>query len=133
MRLWELKSTLDFSKDIKNLLFTILKNDILNEIRHNNLAIQKNFEMAQLLDGAESGFLRDLEDTELRSRLYQLINLLAPQKREVCLLKIQQGMSNQEVADMMRISVTTVKSHYTQAIKFLRARINNFYFQYTYL
>jgi len=39
-------------------------------------------------------------------------------------LKIQQGMSNQEVADAMHISVPTVKSHYTQVIKLLRSQLD---------
>ena len=41
MRLWEGRETFDYKTGIKNLLFTILKNYILNEIRHNNLVIQK--------------------------------------------------------------------------------------------
>ena len=65
-----------------------------------------------------------LEDDDFKAQLYRLINRLAPQRKEVCLLKIQQGMSNQEVADAMNISVATVKSHYTQVIKSLRSQID---------
>lgn len=124
MRLWEGKETFDYKSGIKNLLFTILKNYILNEIRHNNLVIQKNYELAQLSEEMETDFLNKLEDADFKMHLYKLIDQLAPQKREVCLLKIQQGMSNQEVADAMNISVPTVKSHYTQVIKLLRSQID---------
>lgn len=124
MRLWEGRETFDYRTGIKNLLFTILKNYILNEIRHNNLVIQKNYEMAQFNEEIETDFLRELEDADFKSHLYQLIDQLAPQKREVCLLKIQQGMSNREVADAMHISVPTVKSHYTQVIKLLRSKLD---------
>lgn len=124
MRLWEGRETFDYKKGIKNLLFTILKNYILNEIRHNNLVIQKNYELAQCAEEMETDFLHNLEDADFKSQLYRLIDQLAPQKREVCLLKIQQGMSNQEVAEAMNISVPTVKSHYTQVIKLLRSQID---------
>jgi RNA polymerase sigma-70 factor (ECF subfamily) len=123
MRLWEDKETFDYKTGIKNLLFTILKNYILNEIRHNNLVIQKNYELAQLTEEMETDFLHKLEDADFKTHLYRLIAQLAPQKREVCLLKIQ-GMSNYEVADAMHISVPTVKSHYTQVIKLLRAQLD---------
>ena len=86
--------------------------------------IQKNYELAQLSEEMETDFLNKLEDADFKMHLYKLINQLAPQKREVCLLKIQQGMSNQEVADAMKISVPTVKSHYTQVIKLLRSQID---------
>lgn len=44
-------------------------------------------------------------------------------KKKICQLKIGKGLSNQEIADMMQITVPTVKSHYTQAIKLLRSAI----------
>ena len=124
MRLWEGRETFDYSKGVKNLLFTILKNYILNEIRHNNLALQKNYELAQITEEMENDFLHNLEDADFKSHLYKLINQLPLQKREVCLLKIQQGMSNQEIADAMNISIPTVKSHYTQVIKLLRSQLD---------
>lgn len=124
MRLWERRESFDYTTGIKNLLFTILKNYILNEIRYNNLVIQKNYELVQFSEQMETDFLHELEDADFKSHLYRLIDKLAPQKRKVCLLKIQQGLSNQEVADAMHISVPTVKSHYTQVVKLLRSQID---------
>ena len=124
MRLWEGRATYDYKSGIKNLLFTILKNYVLNEIRHNNMALQKNYELSQLNEEIEIGFLHELEDADFKSHLYRLVENLPPQKRQVCLLKIQEGMSNQEVADKMNISVPTVKSHYTQVIKLLRSQLD---------
>jgi len=124
MRLWEGRETFDYKTGIKNLLFTILKNYILNEIRHNNMVIQKNYELAQFTEEMETDFLHNLEDADFKSHLYKLIEQLPTQKKEVCLLKIQKGLSNQEVADTMKISVPTVKSHYTQVIKLLRSQLD---------
>ena len=124
MRLWEGRETFDYQTGIKNLLFTILKNYLLNEIRHNNMVIQKNYELAQFTIEMETNFLHELEDADFKSHLYKLVEQLPPQKREVCLLKIQKGMSNQEVADKMKITVPTVKSHYTQVIKLLRSQMD---------
>jgi len=124
MKLWEGRETFDYKTGIKNLLFTILKNYILNEIRHNNLVIQKNYELAQFNEEIEVGVLHDLEDTDFKTHLYKLIEQLPPQKREVCLLKIQQGLTNQEVAEAMNITIPTVKSHYTQVIKLLRLQMD---------
>lgn len=123
MRLWEVRESFDFKKGIKNLLFTILKNYILNEIRHNNMVIQKNYELAQLNEEMETGFIRKLEDADFKKHFYELIEELPPQKREVCLLKIKGELTNQEIADKMAITVPTVKSHYTQVIKILRSKI----------
>jgi RNA polymerase sigma-70 factor (family 1) len=123
MRLWEGRETFDYKGGIKNLLYTILKNHVLNEIRHNNLVLQKNYELAQLSEEAEADFLQQFEADDFKKHFYRMIEELPPQKREVCMLKVQKGLSNQEVADTMQISVPTVKSHYTQVIKLLRSKL----------
>lgn len=123
MKLWEGRKFFDFRSGIKNLLFTILKNYVLNEIRHQNMVIQKNYELAQESEKVEANLFSKIADADFKKYLYHIIDQLPPQKRQVCLLKIEKGMTNQEVAEYMNISVPTVKSHYTQVIKFLRAKI----------
>lgn len=123
MKLWEGRKIFDLRNGIKNLLFTILKNHVLNEIRHRNMVIQKNYELAQMSDEVERNLFNRIADADFKEYLYRFIDQLPPQKRQVCLLKIDKGMTNREVAEHMNISVHTVKSHYTQVVKLLRAKI----------
>ena len=115
-----------FESGIRSLLFTILKNYILNELRHRSLVFEKLYEMAQQVnDEDEDDFLTQFENGELGKFLRVAIDKLPPQKQKICLLKIEYGLSNQEIADRMGITVPTVKSHYTQAIKALRNEIES--------
>lgn len=123
MQLWAQRDTFEFKSGIKGLLFTILKNYVLNELRHRQMVFEKHYEMAQQPEGAEQGFLEELESKELRGYLRKAIHDLPLQKKKICLLKIERKLSNQEIADLMGITVPTVKSHYTQAIKMLRNAI----------
>lgn len=126
MKLWEQRETFSFESGIRSLLLTILKNYILNELRHRNLVFEKLYEMAQQVnDEDEDAFLTRFEHGELRKSLRVAIDKLPPQKQKICLLKIEYGLSNQEIADRMGITVPTVKSHYTQAIKALRNAIES--------
>lgn len=121
MKLWEQRETFSFESGIRSLLFTILKNYILNELRHRSLVFEKLYEISQQTDQqGEDDFLTQFEHSELTNSLRNAIDKLPPQKQKICLLKIEYGLSNQEIADKMGISVPTVKSHYTQAIKALR-------------
>lgn len=123
MRLWEQRTTLNEQTGIKSLLFTILKNHILNELRHKKIVFEKHYEMLQNQSKEEEDIFEKLADKDFKKQLYEIINQLSPQRRQVCLLKIEQGLSNQEIADKMDISLATVKSHYTQSIKILRSEI----------
>ena len=68
--------------------------------------------------------LETIERKELMAAFYQAITLLPAQKKEICLLKMEGKLSNQEIADKMQLSVSTVKTHYAQAIKLLRAAMS---------
>lgn len=125
MKLWEQRETFSFESGIRSLLFTILKNYILNELRHRSLVFEKLYEISQQTNEEEDNFLIQFEHSELRKSLRIAIDKLPPQKQKICLLKIEYGLSNQEIADKMGITVPTVKSHYTQAIKTLRKEIES--------
>ncbi len=124
MRLWEHRATMDFSNGVRSLLFTILKHYVLNELRHQRIVLEKHEELLQGENEAEESMMRALEDEDLRSHLYAAIRRLPLQKQKICLMKVEQGLSNQEIADQLGITVPTVKSHYTQAIKQLRGMID---------
>ena len=124
MKLWEQRTNFSFESGIRSLLFTILKNYILNELRHRSLVFEKLYEMAQQVND-EDDFLTQFENGELGKFLRVAIDKLPPQKQKICLLKIEYGLSNQEIADRMGITVPTVKSHYTQAIKALSNEIES--------
>ena len=123
MKVWGQRDSFDFRSGIRSLLFTILKNYILNELRHRQIVFEKHYEIAQQGEEVDEGFLKEFESKELKEHLWSAISELPPQKRKICQLKIGKGLSNQEIADMMQITVPTVKSHYTQAIKLLRSAI----------
>ncbi|GHT29432.1 DNA-directed RNA polymerase sigma-70 factor [Bacteroidia bacterium] len=124
LKLWEMKKFLTGPINLRNYLFTIVKNQVLNEIRNNNTAIEKNYEMTQLSPESESDLLALLEEKNMREQLYQAIDRLPEQKKKVCLLKLEGELSNQDIADQMNISVPTVKTHYAQAIKMLQVRFS---------
>lgn len=125
MRLWEQRESFDFQSGIRSLLFTILKHHVLNELRHRKVVFEKHYEMAQQAEETDDGFLTDFENKDFQNHLRRAIRKLPPQKRRICELKIERGLSNQEIADEMQITVPTVKSHYTQAIKMLRGEIES--------
>ena len=70
--------------------------------------------------GSLSEILSKLEEKEMTEQLYRAIDGLPEQKKAVCLYKLKDSLSNQEIAEKMQISIPTVKTHYSQAIKLLR-------------
>ena len=120
LKLWESRTLLSIQINLRNYLYTMLKNHLLNEIRNNYTALEKNYELAQETIEYENEILEKLEEKEMNEQLYRAIGDLPEQKKIVCLYKLEKGLSNQEIAEKMQISIPTVKTHYSQAIKLLK-------------
>lgn len=127
VKFWESRPFIQIHVNLKNYLYTMLKNHVLNEIRNNNNAIEKNYELVQFSTMEEVDLLRKIEEKDLMDFLYKSIDKLPKQKKEVCLYKLRGNLSNQDIADLMGISVPTVKTHYAQAIRMLRVYFEKFF------
>ena len=123
LKLWEARSLFAGAINLRNYLYTSAKNLILNEIRDNFSDMEKNYAVIQNAPEFEDKLQSALEEKDLFQHFYKILAELPEQKRKVCLLKIRDNLSNQEVADKLHISVPTVKSHYSQAIKLLRDKM----------
>ncbi len=123
VKLWEYRATLQIGVSLKNFLFTMAKNHVLNLIRNENTALEKSYEIAQQIAEYEDDLAEKLEKRERISLFYKALGKLPEQKREICLMKLRGDMSNQEIADRLHISVNTVKSHYSEAVKILRKEL----------
>lgn len=132
-RFWEFRSELRVGISLKNYLVTMTKNHVLNVIRNENNALAKNYEIAQSAPEHEDTLVEKLEKKELMSLFYQALDKLPPQKREICLLKVREELTNQEIADRLQLSVNTIKTHYSEALKLLRVHLGKMLIFVTYL
>jgi RNA polymerase sigma-70 factor (ECF subfamily) len=121
VKLWETTKNIEIEINLKNYLYRMTKNYILNTIREHKEEISLSYANAQIDIPGQDDIIKALEDKQMRSILYQGVESLPPQKKEVCLRKLETTDSNQQIADKMGISVHTVKSHYQESVKILRS------------
>ncbi len=120
VKLWESTHDIHIEVNLKNYLYTMTKNYILNYIRDNKEKVTLSYEQAQFDLPEEEDILRAMEERQMQELLYRGIDQLPPQKKEVCRRKLETDDSNQQIAEKMGISVHTVKSHYQESLKLLR-------------
>ena len=123
VKLWEYQAELNIGISLKNFLFTMAKNYILNLIRNENTALEKQYEIAQQVLGYEDDLVEKLERREQMSLFYQALAKLPEQKKRICVMKIREEMSNKEIAERLNVSINTVKTHYAEALKLLRREL----------
>ncbi len=122
IKFWEKKKVQGLRGSLKSYLFSAVKNDSLNHIRQN-----KKFRIEELDDEfdllmEQSSDMEDLEDKKLK--LYQEMENLSEQSRKVFEAIIFQNMKYKEVAEELDVSVNTIKTHFSRALKQLRSSLD---------
>ena len=67
----------------------------------------------------------EIHFNELNDRVQSLLNELTPRQKEIFQLSRQEGLTHDEIAKKLDISVNTVKKHMGNTIAFLKSQIDN--------
>jgi RNA polymerase sigma-70 factor (ECF subfamily) len=126
LNLWEKREQVDTSTSLKSYLFTSVHNRCLNYIRD-----QKKFDrdeaLLQRLDSDEFTDASDrLEEMELEQRIYEALQTLPEKCREVFTLNRFEGLKYGEIAGKLGISVKTVETQMSKALKILRDKLSDY-------
>jgi RNA polymerase sigma-70 factor (ECF subfamily) len=124
VRLWEIRQEIMIETSLRNFLYTLMKNHILNLLRGSK-PVFLTMDSADVYQKEEEETPEDLLDRkETRNRLYKAIHSLPEQKRKIYLLKMEENLKNEEIAQRMNISSNTVKTHYLLALRMLRIALH---------
>lgn len=127
VRIWDRRTTLDPALSLRALLYRTVRNLALNQLRDEQTR-------RHLLEDPESASvsrprrapsaLQQLEASELATRLQQFISELPPRQQEALRLSRFDGLSHQEIADVMGCAPRTVNNHLVRALEQLRTRLS---------
>ena len=102
-------------------LYRIARNHCLDSLRHRKPRQgQKPLPSSSHLDANLTGNSTRMIKREFRSRLAKELDRLSPAHREVLSLRYTEGLSRAEVAEVLSIPVSVVKSRLFEGIKKLR-------------
>ncbi len=123
LKIWEIRADLDSSKNIKALLFKICINLIYDLIR------RKNIELAYL-DYSAKNYHSESDSTwheviynDMLSNLTKLVALMPEQRKHIFKLSKEEGFSNDEIAQQLKLSKRTVENQLYRALSFLKDKL----------
>ena len=124
VKLWVGRQDMTVMLSLRNYLYTMTRNYILNYLRSRNTELVHSYRLAQLVPEASDPLDAQIEREDLSQVLDTVIARLPPQKRQVMHLR-KAGYSNPEIAEMLNLSVNTVRSHYQEGVKLLKSRFGH--------
>lgn len=120
--LWEKKENFQIHYNLRNYLFTAVKNHSINLIQRNKSITTSLSEL--FIDLPDNDLPDSYSQEELAVRVYKAIQELPQACRSIFKLAYEQNYSYQEIADALQISKNTVKTQMGIAYKQLRIKLN---------
>jgi RNA polymerase sigma-70 factor (family 1) len=125
IKLWLTKEGLDPEKSIKSFLFTCLKNHVLNMIRNQKRRILAAYELKECHHPISNCTEDGMQYSEYRQILKSGIDEMPEKRREIFRLKMNDGLTNDQIAQKLEISINTVKVHYQLGSKFIKSYLKD--------
>jgi RNA polymerase sigma-70 factor (ECF subfamily) len=133
-RLWQNRNKFKINISLKSYLLKTVHNISLNYLQHLNviknykelqISIQENKEI--LYSEFESSPLQVLQYKEFEDTLNAVIDNLPTQQKKIFRMNRFQGKKYREIADELEISITTVKTHMSTALQYLREQLKDYF------
>lgn len=131
MKLWEVHRQININSNIRNYLFTLVKNNCLNQLKRRQLVLNHHEKIrSKELDYQYESLNRlsydYMEYKELKEKIDEAIESLPEHCKRVFSLSRFEGLRNGEIADQLNISEKTVEAHITKALKLLRFNLKKY-------
>ncbi|HUX58735.1 MAG TPA: RNA polymerase sigma-70 factor [Bacteroidales bacterium] len=127
VKIWENRKDIDPEDSLKSYLFQIVKNLSLNKLRRKKVE-SKYIEIYKLvyIERQEFSAEESLLSKELEENIANAIKKLPAKCRIVFELSRIEGLKYREIADNLHISVKTVESQMSKALRFLRIELSDY-------
>jgi RNA polymerase sigma-70 factor, ECF subfamily len=128
LKIWIKRKAIKDPAAFPSLLYTTAKNMIYDSFKK-QVHIKAYTEHLNLCD-----FYKQTQNTEetviyneLETYYEELLKRIPEKRREVFIMSRKQGLTHQEIADQLNISIRTVEEHVRQSIKYLKKLIEERY------
>jgi RNA polymerase sigma-70 factor (ECF subfamily) len=107
----------------KAFLYISTRNACINFLQQAQYQARVRNSLRYLLDDSCDYVLNEITRAEVLRTIYMLVEKLPPQCRKIILLSFSTGLSNRQIADMLHLSVHTVRNQKVRGIELVRKRL----------
>ncbi|MCK5367631.1 MAG: sigma-70 family RNA polymerase sigma factor, partial [Cyclobacteriaceae bacterium] len=123
--LWSKRDEVDLNTSLKSYLFQGVYNRSLNYIRDHKKLIQFDTPQSDAELGKYMESRDHLESSEAESRINRALDDLPDKCREIFLMNRFDGLKYREIAKKLDISIKTVETQMSRALKTLREKLSD--------
>lgn len=126
VKMWERREELKDIRNLKPYLYQAVKNEALDFIEHQDMVYKKLSMLRITLNRSNTDQnTENLDHDKFESRIQNLIEVLPEKTRQIFKLCKMDGLSYEEIADILDISVKTVEYHISKTFEIIRVALKN--------
>ena len=118
VKVWQNRITIDGNKSLNSFMYRIIRNTCLNYLRDLHPVI--DITDWQSVDNRVDDSEENQENDEFMTKIWEAMKTLPDRQREAFELSRFDGLTHEEIAEVMQISARTVNNHIVSALKHLR-------------
>jgi RNA polymerase sigma-70 factor (family 1) len=118
VQLWSRRQGFNSFRAIKAFLYLAVKNSSRNLYKHKK--VEQKYQLGQKEAPQDNALMERIIEAEVLGEVYKALQKLPEGCRKVINLSYFKGLSNQEVAAHLNVSINTVKTQKLRALKMLR-------------
>lgn len=122
-KVWQQSSEIKIRTNVESYLYGAVRNACLNHIKHAKIVERHLVYESRKTDYTEVDFL---EIDELKDRIASVLDALPDRCREIFSMSREEELSYAEIADKLDISVKTVETQISRALKVLRKELRHY-------
>lgn len=131
VKLWEIRENLNLESNIRNFLFTLVKNNCLNVLKRKQMLVKhheklKWMEMQYQYESLSRMGSNYLEFNELKEKIDLAVKNLPEHCRVVFELSRFEELKNREIAEKLHVTQKTIEAHLTKALNILRNELKEY-------
>ena len=125
IKIWETRNKIDIYSSFDSFIFTIAYNTTINLLRKrvNEHKYHDRIKSMQQITGADQ-IIDEIYIKEINTQLQLLLDKLTPRQKEIFQLSREAGLTHEEIAKKLNISVNTVKNHMVTTLAFIKSHID---------
>ena len=127
VKLWEVRGQINSEKSIYFYLSSIAKNTLMNKYQRQTVEFLYHELLLKEQPAYDTITEKEIERKWLENFVDELINQLPPARKRIFILRKKEDFSVREIAETMNISVSTVETQLSLAMKFMKAEFEKNY------
>ena len=125
-KLWERNENLSLIGSVSSYLYRAVHNESLNYIKHQKVRSNHQLNVAYSMKNEVEHPAKKIMAGELEKKIHSALNELPEQCRTIFQMSRFDEMKYREIADKLGISIKTVESQMSKALRLLRVKLVDF-------